>query len=137
MSKTQQNTDICDVADDFGDLKGNSLTFRDDALHRSGTYDVTKRRLRTFDKSLAQVRNTERSAVRVGDLEVDDRVAIRDISVDRSLGRNALRAHISTLTLSRVMTICLPIELIWIFTSTIRNDSVHTLTLAKPGSTAL
>ena len=132
MSKTQQNTNICDVADDFGDLKGNSLTFRDDALHRSGTYDVTKRRLCTFDKSLAQVRNT---AVWVGDLEVDDRVAKGDISVDQGLGRNTLRAHISTPTLSRVMTICLPIELI--LTSTIRNDSVQTLTLAKPGSTAL
>jgi hypothetical protein len=44
-------------------------------------------------------------------------------------------AYISTSTLSRVMTFCRPMGLIWILTSTCRRLSVHTFTYARPGST--
>lgn len=61
----------------------------------------------------------------------------REINISMRIERPRLGTYISTLTLSLVMTVCLPIGLIWILTSTTRRLSVQTLTLTRPGSTAL
>ncbi len=68
---------VRDVADDLGDLKCDRFTLRHDGLHRPRADDVSEGRLRALHQRLAQIRDAERGAVRVRDLEVDHRVAVR------------------------------------------------------------
>jgi hypothetical protein len=150
---------VRDVADDLGDLKRDRFALRHDGLHGARAHDVSEGRLCALYQSLAQIRDAECGAVRVRDLEIDDGVSVvvflrshgfgqyhtrnkkkreSGVRVRFRMGFRAGEAtYISTLTLSRVMTVCRPMEMIWILTSTMRSDSVQTLTWTKPGSTAL
>ena len=65
---------IRDVANDLGNFESNGLAFSDDALDSTGTNDMTKGGLGTFDESLSKVRDPECCAVGVAYLEIDHRV---------------------------------------------------------------
>jgi hypothetical protein len=101
------------VAYDLGNLKSNRLTFGDDGLHRTSTDDMTEGRLGTLDERLAQVADAVGGTVWVRDCIVDDRVSAKIVSPGK--GNPGVEPHISISTLSRVMTCCRPIGLIWTY----------------------
>ena len=70
---------VRDVADDLGNLEGDGLALGDDGLDGARADDVAEGGLRALDEGLAEVADAEGSAVGVGDLEVDDRVAERGL----------------------------------------------------------
>jgi hypothetical protein len=67
---------VSDIADNFSDFIGNGFSFSYDALNSASTNYVTKGGLSSLDESLAKVSDTKGSAIWIGDLEVDNRVAI-------------------------------------------------------------
>ena len=96
---------LCNVANNFSNLEGNSFALGNDRLNGTSTYDMSKGSLGSFNESLSEVSDSEGSPVRVANLEVDDRVT-RDRKVSAVL--NIVRGNstnISTLTLSRVLCI--------------------------------
>ena len=68
---------VGDVTDDFGDFESDSFTLSYDALDGTCADDVTQGGLGALNESLAKVGDTEGCSVWVGNLEVDDRVAVR------------------------------------------------------------
>ena len=70
---------VSDITNDFGDLESDDFALGHDALDSARTDDVAKGCLGALHESLTKVGDTEGSAVRVGDLEVDDRIALKEI----------------------------------------------------------
>lgn len=64
------------VTNDFGDFERDGFAFRHDRLDGTGANNMSQGCLRTFDESLAEIRDAEGGAVRAGDLEVDDGVTV-------------------------------------------------------------
>ena len=91
---------VRDVADDLRDLERDRLALGHDALHRARADDVPERRLRALDEGLAEVGDAERGAVRVRDLEVDDRVAAGDPSA-KGHERRSEDAHLDVDVVTR------------------------------------
>ena len=69
---------VSGVANDFCDFEGDCFTLGHDVLDSTCADNMTKGGLSTLDESLAKVRDTEGRTIWVDDLEVDDRVAVRD-----------------------------------------------------------
>ena len=69
---------VGDVAHDFGNFERDGFTFCHHTLDSARTDNVTKGGLSTLYESLTKVGDTEGGTVRVGDLEVDDRVAVKE-----------------------------------------------------------
>jgi hypothetical protein len=98
---------------------------------------VPQRRLRALDERLPQVCDAEGRAVGVADLEVDDGVDLDIDVVARAAGEVNKDMKERQRGGNTNMTLCRPMGLIWILTSTMRSDSVQTLTWTSPGSTDL
>lgn len=67
---------VSSIADNFGNFKGDGFPLGNDALDSTRPNYVTKGGLGSLDEGLAKVGDAEGSAIWIGDLEVDDRVAI-------------------------------------------------------------
>ena len=70
---------VGDVTNDFRDFESDSFAFCHDALDSACTNDMTEGGLRTLHEGLAKVGDTEGSPIWVVNLEVDDRVAVREV----------------------------------------------------------
>lgn len=66
------------VTDNFGDLKSDSLALGDDTLDGARTYDMTEGGLSTLNECLAEICDTECCSIGIANLEVDDRVAVKE-----------------------------------------------------------
>ena len=71
---------IRNVSNDLGDFECNGFTFGDDTLHGTSTDDMTEGSLGSLDQRLSQVADTERRAVGIDNLEVDNRVTVANVS---------------------------------------------------------
>lgn len=67
---------VSGIANNFCNFIGNGFPFGNDALDSTSTNYMTKRGLRPLDERLAKISDTEGSTIRVGNLEVNDRVAV-------------------------------------------------------------
>jgi hypothetical protein len=76
--------------------EGDGITLCNDALHSPCTDNVPKRRLSPLNERLSQVRNPKGRTVRIGDLEVNDRV---NFDIDVVARDNRLSANRRNLNL--------------------------------------
>lgn len=80
----------CDFSDDFLNALSDFFTSFNDILEDSGTKNVTKSSLSTFDKSSADTTDAESCLVRIDNVVVDDR---GDVDVDVVFGHTYLRRN--------------------------------------------
>lgn len=72
-------TYVCNFAYDLRDLECNGFTICHHRLDCTGTDHMPQGCLGTFNKGLMEICNSKCSSVRVVDLEVDDRITMREI----------------------------------------------------------